>query len=169
MLRLDLLCGLAFALTVAGCNDSAITAPVVRQVRYSGTISQPAPGGFLVYKLSGSWTLNDKGELLSGSDTTDIIDGKVYGMAGTVRLVLKTVCIGIQGKEAWAESEIVTSSEPQAFPVGGRGVTHISLVSGAPKGGGGPKELWYPTGSVCADKPTTMNLFDMVGGSIVFP
>ena len=46
---------------------------------------------------------------------------------------------------------------PQVFSRGvAKGITHLSIASGAPKGGGGPKELWYPTGSVCADKPTTM-------------
>lgn len=169
MFRLDFLCGIAFAASLMGCSDDTITAPALREVRYSGTISQPAPGGFLVYKLSGSWTLNDKGELLSGSDTTDIVDGRVYGIPGTARLILKTLCVGIQGKEAWAESEVVSSTNPQAFPVGGKGVTHIGVVSGTTKGGGGPKEVWYPTGSVCADKPSAMNFFDMAGGSIVFP
>ena len=169
MIRLDLLCSLAFALGLPACSDSTTASSAGKEVRYSGTVSQPAPGGFLVYRVSGVWKLDANGALISGTDTTTILDASVYGVAGTSSMVLKTRCIAIVGKEAWSESEVVQSSNPQLSPVGGVGVLHFALVNGAPKGGGGPRDLWYPTGNICADKPAGMNSFDMKDGSIVIP
>jgi hypothetical protein len=172
MLRLDLFCSLltSFGL-ITGCSDSAQspTAPDAKYVRYAGTVTQPAPGGFLVYKISGAWKFGSDGAFISGADTVTILDGKVYGLAGTVTMTLKTRCAAVSGKDAWSESEVLTSTEPQAFPVGGIGITRLSLVNGVPMGGGGPREAWYPNGSVCTDKPAQMQAFKLEGGSLTFP
>ena len=170
MPRLDLLCALAFSTTLAGCSAEPTTSvPAVHEVRYSGTVSSPAAGGFLVYKISGVWQLDDRGALVSGADTTQIIDAKVYGYPGAASIVLKTQCVALVGKEAWAQQIVVSSSDPQFAAVGSLAVVHLSAAGGAVRGGGGPRDVWYPSGNVCVDKPTTLPLFDMVGGSITMP
>ena len=168
MLRLDLLCGLAMTFSLFGCGDSTPTSPVVREVRYSGTVSAPAAGGSLVYKISGVWKLDDKGALISGVDTTQIIDAKVYGYPGTALIILKTNCVAIVGKDAWAQMTVTASSDPQFAAVGSIGIIRISAAGGVAKGNGGPKDAWYPNGNICTDKPA-LPLFDMAGGSVTIP
>ncbi|MEO8623105.1 MAG: hypothetical protein ABI625_18665 [bacterium] len=172
MLRLNLFCSLLTSLgLLAGCSDSAQspTLPEAKYVRYSGTVNQPAAGGFLVYKMSGAWKFGENNAFISGADTVTILDGKVYGMAGTVTMTFRTRCASISGKDAWAEGEVITSTEPQAFPVGGFGITRLSLASGSPMGGGGPRDVLYPTGSICADRPIQMPAFKLEGGTLTFP
>src|SRR4051812_4748432 len=101
MLRSNILRALLVTLGASACGAATTEAPVNRVVRYSGTISQPAGPGFIVYKLSGAWTLDDKGALISGTDTTQIIDLTVYGVPGKATIVLKTKCVAIAGKDAW--------------------------------------------------------------------
>lgn len=169
MFRFDLVCSFALALGLPACSDSTTGGSAPREVRYSGTVSQPAPGGFLVYRMSGVWKLDANGALITGVDSTKILDAAVYGVAGTATFVQKTRCVAVVGKEAWAETEVTESSSPQLTPVGTIAVLHFALVGGVAKGGGGPRDLWYPTGNICADKPANLNSFDMKDGSIVIP
>ena len=168
-MRPDFLCGLAMSTLIAACSDTASTAPSVRELRHSGTVSAPAAGGVLKYKISGVWKLTDRNELISGADTTVIIDAKVYGYPGTVTMTLKTNCVAIVGTEVWGEQTVVTSTDPQAWPIGGVGVVRLSAAGGVARGGGGPKDAWYPTGNMCTDRPATLPLFEMTGGSVVIP
>ena len=169
MQHLTLICSLSAAMLASACGSSSVSAPTANVLRYSGTVSQPAPGGFLVYKLAGAWTLNPDGSLLSGADTVTIVDATVYGVQGTTVMTLKTRCVGIKGKDAWAENEVVTTSNPGFAAVGSRSIVRLSLASGKPQGGGGPLELWYPTGNVCVDRPAAMPAFDMPDGHLAFP
>ncbi|MEO7995932.1 MAG: hypothetical protein ABI852_00735 [Gemmatimonadaceae bacterium] len=169
MFRFELLCALALPCSINACTDSSIVAPAAREVRYSGTVSQPAGGAFLVYKISGVWKVNDKNELISGVDTVNIIDASVYGQTGTARYVLKTLCASVVGKEAWAEQEVIETSSPLSAPVGSKGVVHFINVGGVARGAGGPKDALYPAGNLCADKPSGLPVFDMAGGIVVIP
>ncbi|MEP6765080.1 MAG: hypothetical protein ABJB66_12245 [Gemmatimonadaceae bacterium] len=169
MIRLEFLCGIALSFSLFACKDSTATEPAVREVHYSGTVSQPAAGGFLVYKLSGAWKVNDKNELISGADSTNIIDAKVYGVSSTGVIRGKTTCIAIVGNEAWGEWEVTESSQPQLAAIGSKAVVHFSNVGGVAMGAGGPKDVLYPTGSLCTDKPIGLPAFAMQGGSVVFP
>lgn len=170
MLRLHLLCSLLTSLSIASaCGSDAITVEAPRAVRYAGTVNQPAPGGFLVYRLAGSWTLNSDGSLAAGTDTIQILDAKVYGQPGTATFVLKTRCVAIVGKDAWEEGEVVTTSDPQSTPLGSLAVIRLSLASGTPKGAGGPRDLWYPNGNICTDRPAAMPVFDLKDGLLTFP
>ncbi|MEP6621718.1 MAG: hypothetical protein ABJE47_20495 [bacterium] len=171
MLRLHLLCSLITGLGLASlaCGSDTITEQPPRMVRYSGTVNQPAAGGFLVYRIAGSWTLNPDGSLLSGTDTVQILDAKVYGQSGTALMVLKTKCVAIVGKDAWSQAEVVASSDSQGFPIGTVSVLRLSLANGTPKGGGGPHDIWYPAGNVCVDKPAAMPAFDLQNGVLTFP
>ena len=168
MPRLDLLCGIAMTFSLFGCSDSTPTAPAVREVRYSGTISNPQSGGTLVYKISGTWKLDEKNALISGIDSVHIIDAKLFGYPGTVTLAFKTDCVGIVGKDAWAQMTVTSTTDSTFEKVGGVGIIRLSNVGGVAKGNGGPKDVWYPTGNLCTDKPT-LPLFDLAGGSIVIP
>ncbi len=166
----NIICTLAAGITlVSACGSSSTTAPVPNMVRYSGTVNQPAAGGFLVYKISGVWTLAADGSLITGTDTVTILDAKVYGVQGTSTMTMKTRCVGIVGKDAWAENEVVTTSNPQFASVGSRSIVRLSLTSGKPQGGGGPLEIWYPTGNVCVDRPAAMPAFDLQNGQLSFP
>ncbi|MEP6732311.1 MAG: hypothetical protein ABJE10_16820 [bacterium] len=170
MLRLNLICSLlaGFGLTSA-CGSSAITQQTPKVLRYSGTINQPAGNGFLVYKIGGAWTLNADGSFATGTDTVQILDARVYGQSGTATMTLKTTCAAIVGKEAWAEQEVLTSTDPVGLPVGTKSVMHLSSTSGTPKGGGGPSAAWYPTGNICVDRPAAIPAFDMQNGVLTFP
>ncbi|MEP6780971.1 MAG: hypothetical protein ABJC26_13835 [Gemmatimonadaceae bacterium] len=169
MIRLEFLCGVALSFSLFACKDSTVTEPSVREVHYSGTVSQPAAGGFLVYKLSGVWKVSDKNELISGADTTNIIDAKVYGVSSTGVIRGKTTCIAIVGKEAWGEWEVTESSQPQLAAIGSKAVVHFTNTGGVARGAGGPKDVLYPTGSLCSDKPSGLPAFDMVGGVVTIP
>lgn len=168
MIRFDLLACIALLVSVA-CSDAPTATPAVREVKYSGIVHQPAAGGFLVYRVAGVWKLDTSGALISGTDTTEILDGSVYGISGTVLMTLKTTCVAISGKDAWSESEVMTSTSPQAFPVGGVGVLRLSTVGGVAKGGGGPKSAWYPNGNTCVDKPAAMPAYELEKGSVTLP
>jgi len=168
-MRPDFLCGLAMSAVLAACSATSATAPSTHELHYSGTVSAPAAGGALKYKISGAWKLTDKNELISGVDTTFIIDAKVYGYPGTVTIVMKTNCVAIVGSEAWAEQTVVSSTDPQFAPVGGFSVVRLSATGGLSRGGGGPRDVWYPAGNICTDKPATLPLFDLAGGVVVFP
>ena len=169
MIRLDLLCSFAFVVGLPACSDSTTGSSANKEIRYAGTVSQPAPGGFLVYRISGVWKFDNSGAFLSGVDTVKILDASVYGISGTGTMVSKTRCASFVGKEAWSESEVVESTNPQLAPVGGIGITHLVISNGAPMGGGGPRDFWYPTGNICADKPANVNSFAMKDGSITIP
>ncbi len=170
MHRIDFLCTIAAGLAlVSACGATTTTEPTPRMVRYSGTVNQPAAGGFLIYKISGAWTVTADGSLITGSDTLTIVDAKVYGVAGTGTITMKTKCVGIVGKDAWAESEVLTTTNPQLVAVGSHSILRLSLASGKPQGGGGPLEVWYPNGNVCADKPAAMPAFDLQNGTLTFP
>ncbi len=167
---LDLLRGLALSLTLAGCHTtSPITAPTVRELHYSGTLSKPAPGGAIVAQISGVWKIDEKGALISGADTTHILDAKVYGYPGTPTFVGKTQCVGIDGKDAWAQFIITETSDPQFTAVGSYGVLRLSDAGGKAQANAGPRDVIYSAGNICIDKPQTVPLFDLTGGAVSFP
>ena len=169
MLRPDLFCALFSVFGLAACKSDPTGVTAIHEVRYAGTVSQPAPGGSLVYRMSGVWKLDANGALISGADTVVILDATVYGVTGTTTLTSKTRCVAIVGKDAWAESEVLTNSRPELGPIGSIGVTRLSLVGGVPKGGGGPRDAWYPNGNVCLDRPAAMPAYEFKDGMLVMP
>ena len=141
----------------------------MRELHYSGTLSKPAPGGAIVVQISGVWKIDEKGALISGADTTHILDAKVYGYPGTPTFVGKTQCVGIDGKDAWAQFIITETSDPQFAAVGSYGVLRLSDADKKAQANRGPREVIYSAGNICIDKPTTMPLFDLTGGAVSFP
>ena len=170
MFRPELVGFVALSSLVYVCNINSLPprqeAPATRNVHYAGTIAQPAPGGMMTYRISGTWQIDDAGVLRSGTDTVQILDAKVYGVAGTAQVVLRTTCVSIVGKEAWSEAVVIASSNPQQTPIGTLSVTHLSATGGVVRGGGGPKSFWYPTGNACVDRPSAMPAFDMTDGAV---
>lgn len=173
MFRPELLCALTLSSALYACNHDPLrpsqATPATRSVHYAGTVAQPAPGGTLRYRINGTWLLDDAGVLRSGTDTLHILDASVYGDPTQTTVVLRTTCVAIVGKEAWSEAVVAESSNPQQVAIGSQGVIHLNASSGVVRGGGGPKNFWYPTGSACVDKPSAMPAFDMTDGPVFTP
>ena len=173
MLRLDLICSLltSFGLLTGCSSDSATTpvTPALKYVRYSGTIHQPTTGADLIVKMSGVWTFDASGTFIRGADTVVVLDASAYGIPGATTMTGTTRCAVISGKEAWAEGDVLTSTQPQFFPTGTSSVTHLLIANGVPTGGSGPKDFWYPTGNLCTDKPAGYRAYPLEGGTLTFP